>query len=201
MCRSCVTGAARRIISLSSTASGPYFKRSALWRRRATTNTRAWFNYIKRWAAAGSNIKCPDTDSVHQIGAALLLITLTLWLQCGGIAVLVTWARRAVAGDIHKLTPLRTAGLVVRFTTALIVLHGLEVVLWACCYRWLCFRSWESALYFSAVSYSTVGYGDIVLPSKWRMLGPLEGLIGVLMCGLSVSILFAISTRLVGRKE
>jgi voltage-gated potassium channel len=62
-------------------------------------------------------------------------------------------------------------------------------------------RSWESALYFSASSYATVGYGDIVLPAKWRMLGPLESMIGVLMCGVSVSLLFAIATRLIGRES
>jgi voltage-gated potassium channel len=61
--------------------------------------------------------------------------------------------------------------------------------------------SWESALYFSATSYTTVGYGDIVLPSNWRMLGPIESILGVLMCGLSVSLLFAIATRLVGREQ
>jgi voltage-gated potassium channel len=71
------------------------------------------------------------------------------------------------------------------------------ILFWASCYRRLCFSSWESALYFSASSYATVGYGDIVLPSNWRMLGPLESIIGVLMCGISVSILFATVTRLV----
>lgn len=68
-------------------------------------------------------------------------------------------------------------------------------------YRWLCFPSWESALYFSATSYSTVGYGDVVLPREWRMLGPLESIIGVLMCGISISFLYAVVTRLVGRRE
>ena len=82
---------------------------------------------------------------------------------------------------------------------ALIVLQGLQVLLWACCYRWLCFRTWETALYFSASSYATVGYGDIILPPKWRMLGPIESMIGVLICGVSVSLLVAIVTRLVGR--
>jgi len=44
-----------------------------------------------------------------------------------------------------------------------------------------------------------VGYGEVVLPSNWRMLGPLESMIGVLMCGISVSVLFATVTRLVSR--
>jgi hypothetical protein len=45
-----------------------------------------------------------------------------------------------------------------------------------------------------------VGYGDVVLPSNWRMLGPLESIIGVLMCGISVSVLFATISRLVNRE-
>jgi voltage-gated potassium channel len=138
---------------------------------------------------------------LHQLGTALLLVTLTLWLECGGIAGLIAWARRAVAGDIHTLGPFRSAALVVRVTTAVIALHALQVLVWASCYRWLCLPSWKTALYFSATSYTTVGDGEIILPSKWRMLGPIESLLGILMCGLSVSLLFAIATRLMGKEQ
>ena len=59
--------------------------------------------------------------------------------------------------------------------------------------------TWDSAIYFSASSYSTLGCSDVSLPSDWRTLGPLESIIGVLMCGISVSLLFAILTRLINR--
>ena len=134
----------------------------------------------------------------QQAAAALLLVMLTLWLQCGGIALLIPQVRRALAGHNHTAGPFRTAALVVRLTTVMVALHVLEILLWASCYRWFCFPSWESAVYFSATSYSTVGYGDMTLPLKWRMLGPIESITGVLMCGISVSLLFAIATRLVG---
>ena len=62
------------------------------------------------------------------------------------------------------------------------------------------FPLWESAFYFSAASYATVGYGDVVLPWMWRTLGPVESIIGVLMCGLSASFLFAIVSRLIDRE-
>jgi len=88
----------------------------------------------------------------------------------------------------------------VRLMTAFIVLHVFEILLWAAFYRWLCFPLWESAFYFSTSSYATVGYGDIVLPQMWRTLGPVESIIGVLMCGLSASFLFAIVSRLVDRE-
>lgn len=133
----------------------------------------------------------------HEMCAGFLLIILTLWLQCAGLVALIFWVRHVVAGDLHKLGPFRSAALIVRLTAAVIALRGVLILFWAACYRWLCLPSWESAFYFLASSYVTVGYGDVVLPSNWRMLGPLESILGVLMCGVSVSVLFATVSRLV----
>src|SRR6266446_10349591 len=132
--------------------------------------------------------------------AAVVLVTLTLLLHCAGMAALIASIRTSLASDVHRLRPIRSALLMVRLMTAFIGLHVLEILLWAGFYRWLCFTLWESAFYFSAASYATVGYGDVVLPWMWRTLGPVESIIGVLMCGLSASFLFAIVTRLVERE-
>ena len=135
----------------------------------------------------------------NQVAAAVLLLTLTLCLQCAGVTTLVEWLKRVLTRDIHKHGPIYSATLVMKSTIAIVVLHGLVILLWASFYRSRCFPSWELAFYFSATSYSTVGYGDLILPSSWRLLGPLEGIIGVLMCGISVSVLFALVTRLLDR--
>jgi len=137
---------------------------------------------------------------IREIGIAVCIVIITLWLQSAGLAALIHWVRHALASNAHRLGPLRSAVLVVRLTAAVILLHAVLILFWASCYRRLCFSSWESALYFSASSYATVGYGDVVLPSNWRMLGPLESMIGVLMCGISVSVLLATVTRLIGRQ-
>ena len=139
--------------------------------------------------------------SIHRFGAELPLISLTLWFQSAGIAALIAWVRRALAGDIREMSALRSAALVVRLTMAVVLLHALEILLWAAFYRWRCLPSWDSAIYFSAGSYSTLGASDVSLPLGWRTLAPLESLIGVLMCGISVSLLFAIVTRLINREE
>ena len=139
--------------------------------------------------------------SFHRVVAELPLITLTLWLQSAGVAALVAWVRRALGGDMRKVGAFRITALVVRLAMAVVVLHGLEILLWATFYRWRCLPSWDSAIYFSASSYSTLGCNDVSLPSTWRTLGPLESVIGVLMCGISVSLLFAIVTRLINREE
>jgi voltage-gated potassium channel len=135
----------------------------------------------------------------NQVAAALLLLSLTLCLQCAGVTTLVEWLKCVLTRDIHKHGPVYSATLVVKSTVAIVILHGLVILLWASFYRTRCFPSWELAFYFSASSYSTVGYGDLILPSNWRLLGPLEGITGVLMCGISVSVLFALVSRLLDR--
>jgi voltage-gated potassium channel len=137
---------------------------------------------------------------IHQTSAAVVLVTLTLSLQCAGMAAMIARARPSFAPHVLVLGAIRSAVLVMRLMTAFIGLHLLEILLWAGFYRWLCFPSWESAFYFSASSYATVGYGDVILPRIWRTLGPVESITGVLMCGLSASFLFAIVSKLVDRE-
>ena len=75
----------------------------------------------------------------------------------------------------------------------LILLHLTETSIWAVFFLWRgLFPDFETALYFSLGSYSTIGYGDVVLPQRWRMLGGIEGLSGVLLCGISAAFVFAV---------
>jgi voltage-gated potassium channel len=134
---------------------------------------------------------------VHQACTAIVLITLTLVLQSAGMAALIEWAKAHLPRAIYRIGPWRSGMLMVRLTTLIVCLHMLEILLWAWFYRLYCLSTWESAFYYSATSYSTVGYGDLVLPPAWRVLGPTESITGVLMCGLSVSFLFAVVLRLV----
>src|SRR5450631_491722 len=134
---------------------------------------------------------------IPQASAAALLLVLTLCLQCAGVAALVEWLRGfTTAKGAQGFGPVRSAVVVVQSTIAIILLHGLVILLWASFYRLQCFPSWELSFYFSSSSYATVGYGDVTLPSRWRLLGPLESMAGVLMCGVSVCLLFATITRL-----
>jgi voltage-gated potassium channel len=133
---------------------------------------------------------------VHQAFPTIVLVTLTLMLQCAGMAAIIEWTRPRLPRAIHRFGPWRSGMLMVRLTTLIVCLHMLEILLWALFYRLYCFSTWESSFYFSATSYSTVGYGDLVLPRTWRLVGPIESITGVLMCGLSVSFLFAVVHRL-----
>ena len=52
-----------------------------------------------------------------------------------------------------------------------------------------------------AVTYTTVGYGDLVLPKEWRLLGAVEGLTGILMCGLSTGLFFAVVSKFLAARS
>src|SRR5260370_36180546 len=106
-------------------------------------------------------------ESTRQAGVAAILVTGTLWLQSAGMAFLIHWARSFIARGIRGLGPWMAVVLMIRFTTAVVVLYVLQILLCAGSYRWLCFPSWRSSFYFSATIYSTVGYVDIVLPQAW----------------------------------
>jgi voltage-gated potassium channel len=137
--------------------------------------------------------------AAHQTSAALVLVTLTLILQSAGMAALIQWAKAHLSPNIHRFGMLRSAVLVIRLTSLIVCLHLLTILPWACFYRWNCFATWESAIYFSAASYSTVGASELILPRPWRMLCPIESIVGILMCGLSTSFLFAIVSLLFRR--
>ena len=79
----------------------------------------------------------------------------------------------------------------------LVLLHLAEISIWGLFYLWRgCLPNAESAFYFSRVTYTTLGYGDVVLVKPWRLLGPVEGLMGVLMCGLSTAYFFVAVSRI-----
>jgi len=134
---------------------------------------------------------------VQQGYVTILLVTLTIILQSAGMAALIQWIKAQFPNGIHRLGLFRSFVLVVRFTSLLICLHMLEILLWASFFRWQCFSTWETAFYFSAANYATVGAGDVFLKQMWRAMGPVESITGILMCGLSASFLFAIVTRLI----
>ncbi|WP_223475596.1 potassium channel family protein [Oricola indica] len=71
-----------------------------------------------------------------------------------------------------------------------------EVWLWAVCYFALgVFGDFETALYFSTATFSTVGYGDVITSQEWRMLAALESVNGFLLIGWSTAYLIAASMR------
>jgi Ion channel len=128
-----------------------------------------------------------------------LLVALGLLGGCVAIhAGGLTWALRWLRG--LPVAPQKFWPVVWLFSLVaswMVLLHLMEVSLWAAFYVWSgAIPDVPSAWYFSAVTYTTTGYGDIVLPQVWRLVGGVEALTGILMCGWSTGFFFAVVSRL-----
>jgi voltage-gated potassium channel Kch len=85
----------------------------------------------------------------------------------------------------------------IRLASWIVLLHLIEITTWALFYEWkAAMTDLQSALYFSAVTYTTTGYGDLLLPKEWRLVGAIEALTGILMCGWSTGFFFAVVSRM-----
>ncbi len=76
--------------------------------------------------------------------------------------------------------------------------HLMEIALWAVLFI-ICgeFADFGTAYYHSAVNYTSLGYGDLIMSPSWKLLGPLETANGMLLFGLSTAMIFAVIQRLV----
>lgn len=132
---------------------------------------------------------------------AKLLIALTLMALCVLIHALgVLLALRHIRRSGLDTTRFwKVCWMLILMASWMIVLHLLEITIWAVFYAAEHgMPNLETAMYFSAVTYTTTGYGDLVLPAPWRLVGAVEALTGILMCGWSTGFFFAIVSRLFG---
>src|SRR5215469_1128025 len=125
-------------------------------------------------------------------------VVCTIFVHALALAATVNFFRyernrgRAGAGALIDLT---IVALVISFA---FVAHLIEIALWAEVLV-LCgeFQEFGTAFYCSAVNYTTLGYGDLLLTPSWRLLGPLEATNGALMFGVSAAMVFTVIQRLV----
>jgi len=131
---------------------------------------------------------------VWKLITAFCLMALSVAIHASGITSALHWARRHTYSAQQAW---RWTWLFIVVAAWMIVLHLCEISVWAVLYRWNgAMADLQSALYFSAVTYTTTGYGDLVLPGEWRLVGGVEALTGILMCGWSTGFFFAIVSRM-----
>lgn len=126
---------------------------------------------------------------------ASCLVATTVAIHSAGLGMVLSHVSRStVKLEDTRFWPI--AWLLIRIAWFLIIIHFLEIAVWALFFWWYkCLPDAESSFYFSGVTYATIGYGDLVLPKEWRLFGPVEGLTGILMCGLSTAFFFVIVSK------
>ncbi|GJE42589.1 potassium channel family protein [Methylobacterium soli] len=129
-------------------------------------------------------------------GASICSITIHSFMM----AVILKVAR-AQAG-IRGYSSLSLARVMSSAVCVLMAAHTLEVMIWAVVYRAVGVApAGADHLYFAFVNYTTLGYGDIVPAARWRLLGPVAAMNGILLFGWSTAVIFEILRRTLIRMD
>lgn len=87
----------------------------------------------------------------------------------------------------------RDVGIVASATLLALTAHLVEITIWAFVFVFCGeFAQFAGAFYHSAMNYTTLGYGDVVMTPSWKLFGPLEAVDGMLMFGVSTAIIFSV---------
>ena len=134
---------------------------------------------------------------VTDLSAGSFMLALTVVTHTFGLIALTAVMRRLVEWfQLHRHRFGKVVAMVVT-VLGLFCLHAIEIWSWAAAYVIVgAVSGFATALYFSTATFSTLGYGDIVLASEWRLFGSLEGINGFLLIGWSTAYLVAAATRL-----
>ncbi|HLO21444.1 MAG TPA: ion channel [Sphingomicrobium sp.] len=130
-----------------------------------------------------------------QLILATAMAIMTVLIHLFGLAILMRTLRSHIR-ILRKLT-IMPMTLLLGATVGIIAIHTVEIWLYALLYLQLdAFSHFEQALYFSTVTYATLGYGDLVMPHQWRILGAIEGAVGIIMLGWSTAFLVSLLSQL-----
>jgi Ion channel len=142
-----------------------------------------------------------EEGTMHPLIVGIITFAFSVLIQTTaaavGVALMVAMIRRGRArGSFWNITHILQLIIFI-----LLVAHLIQIGAWALVFVWCHeFSDFDAAFYHSAVNYTTLGYGDIVMSPRWRLLGPMEAMDGILMSGLSTAILFSVLHRLVDRR-
>jgi hypothetical protein len=135
---------------------------------------------------------------ISKLLIAWCLLALTVTMHAAGLSAMLS----RMTSHLPDTRFWPVTRLLVSVAWWLVLLHLAEIAVWGLFYWWQnCLPDAESSFYFSGVTYTTVGYGDLVLPKEWRLIGSVEGLTGILMCGLSTGLFFAVVSKFLAAKS
>jgi Ion channel len=130
------------------------------------------------------------------VGSAAVICTILIHVV--PLSAAVTFVRREKKRGHLGINFWKDMGVVIRVILYAFVAHLIEMALWATLFV-ICgeFSNFATAYYHSAVNYTSLGYGDIIMSATWRLLAPLETANGMLLFGVSTAMIFAVIQRLV----
>ncbi|MCV2886269.1 potassium channel family protein [Aestuariibacter sp. AA17] len=125
-----------------------------------------------------------------QLGIGTIAITTTTVIQVVFMAMLARFFQFQTGWTVQVPFPVKFT--IVMVASVLWLVLGITVSTWGWATIYLkidAFDHWEPALYFAISSFTTLGYGDVVLDEKWRILGALSAVNGMIVFGLNTAFL------------
>jgi hypothetical protein len=131
------------------------------------------------------------------LGVATFMVAVTTLTHFFGLLLLTRVMSRAHRRLRTHEGPWRQAGMILLVVFGVFALHTTQIWVYALAFQTLGeFQTFEEALYFSTVSFSTLGYGDLTLSVSWRVMGAIEAANGLILIAWSTAFLFGVTTRL-----
>ena len=128
-----------------------------------------------------------------QLLTATAMVATNVLIHLAGLSILVAIMRKHSTGRTRSAAIFHQGVAIMTAAFGLFALHTVEIWAYAGLYLQLgALPDFEQALYFSTSTYVTIGYGDIVLPIQWRILGAIEGANGILLLGWSTAFFVSI---------
>lgn len=135
------------------------------------------------------------------IGIGFLLAVVTISIHAVGTAALIRLLQSKAVSFQNRFGDLKALSIA---ASGLLVIHICETTVWATTYLLAVggkkFANFEEAVYFSTVTFTTLGYGDIVIDGRWRMLSACQAMTGLLVFGWSTALLFSVVERVWHRR-
>lgn len=117
------------------------------------------------------------------------------------MAIVVRVAQSAGARSKSRSSLLLIA-VMIPTVSVLMLAHALEVIVWALAYSIVdAAPAAANLVYFAFVNYTTLGYGDVIPVERWRLLGPMTAMNGVLLFGWSTAVIFEVLRKTLARLE
>lgn len=142
-------------------------------------------------------MEVPLSQLALNLVAATSMVAATTLTHFFGLLLLTRLMSRAHTRLRTHEAAWRQAGMILLAVFGIFTLHTVQIWTYAVLYRELNeFRTFEQALYFSTVSFSTLGFGDLTLSTSWRVLGAIEAVNGLVLIAWSTAFLLGVTTRL-----
>ena len=136
---------------------------------------------------------------VLELAVSTLMVLFTVILHGAGLLGLGRLLEMRERSKEHaRVSPVSIEGALVAVTATvgLLVLHGIEIWLYAVLYRGIgAIETLRDAVYFSTITYASIGFSDAVVTPEWKLLGAIEGINGALLLGWSIAFFVTLMTR------